>query len=290
MANDFMADKVNGQIKSLYFMIINVILSFMLNKEKILTSFWDKLKRAENRILFLDYDGTLAPFKIRRDEAAPYPGIRDILNRIIMAQKSRIIIVSGRSVKDLLPLLGLEKQPEIWGAHGLERLFPDGRHVLQPVSKNTLSGLLKAASYAKKNRLWNQCEEKPGCLALHLRGVELEKSREIKTKIMAAWSTLACESNLRLHEFDGGIELRTMGSNKGMAVEAILDESGKDTTAAFLGDDLTDEDAFRALGRRGISVLVRNQWRQTAADLWLKPPDELLDFLEKWYKTCGAKN
>ncbi len=262
----------------------------MLNKEKIQASFWDKLKNAENRILFLDYDGTLAPFKIKRDEAVPYPGIRDILNRIILAQKSRIIVVSGRSVKDLLPLLGLEKQPEIWGAHGLERLFSDGRHILQPVSKNAFLGLLKAASCAKKNRLWNQCEEKPGCLALHLRGIELEKKREIKTKIMAAWSALICESDLSLYEFDGGIELRTRGSNKGMAVETILDESGKDTVAAFLGDDLTDEDAFKVLKDRGISILVRNQWRQTAADLWIKPPDELFDFLKKWYKTCGAKN
>ena len=262
----------------------------MLNKEKIQASFWDKLKNAENRILFLDYNGTLAPFKIKRDEAVPYPGIRDILNRIILAQKSRIIVVSGRSVKDLLPLLGLEKQPEIWGAHGLERLFPDGRHILQPVSKNALLGLLKAASCAKKNRLWNQCEEKPGCLALHLRGIELEKKREIKTKIMAAWSVLVCESDLSLYEVDGGIELRTRGSNKGMAVETILDKSGKDTVAAFLGDDLTDEDAFKVLKDRGISILVRNQWRQTAADLWIKPPDELLDFLKKWYKTCGAKN
>jgi len=263
----------------------------MLNKEKIHSSFWDKLKSAENRILFLDYDGTLAPFKIKRDEAVPYPGIRDILNRIIKAQKSRVIIVSGRSVKDLLPLLGLEKQPEIWGAHGLERLFSDGRHLTQPVSKNALLGLLKAASYAEKNGLWSKCEEKPGCLALHLRGIELEKSMEIKTKIMAAWSALACDSGLSLHEFDGGIELRARGSNKGMAVETILNESDRDTIAAFLGDDLTDEDAFEALKGRGLSILVRNKWRQTAANLWIKPPDELLDFLEKWYKTCcGAKN
>jgi trehalose-6-phosphatase len=53
---------------------------------------------------------------------------------------------------------------------------------------------------------------------------------------------------------------------------------------AYLGDDLTDEDAFRALKGKGLSVLVRKESRTTEADCWLKPPDELLDFLKKWHK------
>ena len=52
--------------------------------------------------------------------------------------------------------------------------------------------------------------------------------------------------------------------------------------ASYLGDDLTDEDAFRALKGRGLSVLVRNELRETLADIWLKPPGELIDFLLKW--------
>jgi trehalose-6-phosphatase len=57
---------------------------------------------------------------------------------------------------------------------------------------------------------------------------------------------------------------------------------------AFLGDDLSDEAAFRAvrrIGKRGLSVLVRREFRETAAEIWLRPPGELLIFLERWGQT-----
>jgi len=59
--------------------------------------------------------------------------------------------------------------------------------------------------------------------------------------------------------------------------------------AAYLGDDLTDEDAFKQLGQRGLKVLVRKVLRDTLADIWLEPPDELIWFLKKWEKTCRNK-
>jgi trehalose 6-phosphate phosphatase len=67
-------------------------------------------------------------------------------------------------------------------------------------------------------------------------------------------------------------------------VHALLGEVSPETPAAYLGDDTTDESAFRAMEGRGISVLVRPTWRQTAAQSWLKPPQELLEFLDLWLK------
>ena len=54
------------------------------------------------------------------------------------------------------------------------------------------------------------------------------------------------------------------------------------TPAAYLGDDATDEHAFQAIRGHGLSLLVRPRWRQTAAQLLLRPPEELLDFLSQW--------
>jgi len=64
---------------------------------------------------------------------------------------------------------------------------------------------------------------------------------------------------------------------------------GRETAAAYLGDDTTDEDAFKAIRGRGIGVLVRPQFHATAADFWLKPPEELLEFLERWHELGGRK-
>jgi trehalose 6-phosphate phosphatase len=56
--------------------------------------------------------------------------------------------------------------------------------------------------------------------------------------------------------------------------------------SAYLGDDVTDEDAFKALANKGLRALVREQLRETVADIWLIPPVELREFLKRWIKAC----
>jgi trehalose-phosphatase len=87
------------------------------------------------------------------------------------------------------------------------------------------------------------------------------------------------------HEFNGGIEIRGTGCTKATAVTRILRDESPHTPAAYLGDDRTDEDAFRALADRGLCVLVGNEPRLSAAHFWLRPPDELLAFLDRWLQT-----
>ena len=92
--------------------------------------------------------------------------------------------------------------------------------------------------------------------------------------------------------FDGGVELRGTGCTKATAVHSILRDEKPGTPAAYLGDDLTDEDAFLALRQRGaqnptLPVLVRPEPRPSLAHLWLKPPRELLAFLDRWIETVA---
>ena len=97
---------------------------------------------------------------------------------------------------------------------------------------------------------------------------------------------------LNLLEFEAGLELRS-GRDKGGAVTAILEETAGPNPlsaphpTAYLGDDLTDESAFRAVKGRGLGVLVRRQIRPTAADVWLRPPGELRGFLKRWFHACA---
>jgi trehalose 6-phosphate phosphatase len=130
-------------------------------------------------------------------------------------------------------------------------------------------------------------EHKPGSLALHWRGLPDQEVADIRDRVLMGWLPIAENSYLTLQHFDGGVEIRIAERNKGDAVRAILAELDVDAPVAYLGDDDTDEDAFRALQDRGLRVLVRPHWRETAADLWLRPPAQLLAFLSDWLKACG---
>jgi trehalose 6-phosphate phosphatase len=247
-----------------------------------LDNFFNSLSQTDSRLLFLDYDGTLAPFRKERDKAIPYEGVEERLDRIILLGKTDIVIISGRAIEDLKPLLKLKRYPEIWGSHGRERLTASGEYLLQKPDNRSARGLSRATKFILDNNLNEFMESKPTSIAIHFRGAEPEKTLEIRAKIVDNWSRLGVEYNLELAEFDGGIELKTVGVDKGTAVKEVFSGYSSRTVGAYLGDDLTDEDAFKALPATAIGILVREKERKTAASLWIKPPEELLEFLDRW--------
>ena len=262
----------------------------ILNPKFKLENFFKHLKKAEQRALFLDYDGTLAPFHIRPEKAVPYSGVREILDELCRSVSTRVVVVSGRYTKDLIPLLGLSQRLEIWGSHGLERLKSDGTYEVAATDKWSLKGLERANEWIQQNNIAGRCEQKPGCLAVHWRGMEEEIIKNIEKEVNDRWSSIAQEFGLQLKEFDGGLELRVPGRNKGDVVKTVITEMDKSVFAAYLGDDLTDEDAFQAIKGMGLGILVREEFRPTAAELWLQPPGELRGFLSHWLKTVRGKN
>jgi trehalose-phosphatase len=247
-----------------------------------LETFWHLLQNGPQRVLLLDYDGTLAPFNQKRDQAFPYPGVREILEKIQQSEKTRLIIVSGRNIKDVIPLLGLKQLPEIWGGHGFEHLLPDSSVQKKKISATCSHNLQKAFRWAKEHGHENNCEQKTSSLAFHWRGLNEETKEQLEQKVSKAWEPFIMEQDLEIQPFDGGLELRCTGMHKGDAIKKILNECSRDAVIAYLGDDLTDEDAFKELKDKGLSVLVRKTYRETVADCWLKPPNELLDFLHNW--------
>ncbi len=246
--------------------------------------FFKDLSQTDSRLLLLDYDGTLAPFRKERDEAIPYEGVENRLDKIIAIDKTKIVIISGRAIDDLKPILKLKKYPEIWGSHGRERFTADGEYSLQKPDEQSALGLMEAVKIIHDNNLDEFMELKPVSVAVHYRGVKPEKVLEIRSKIMDNWGRIGVKYKLVMAEFDGGIELKTVGVNKGTAVKEILSGYADNTAGAYLGDDLTDEDAFKALPPTVIGILVREEKRATAASLWIKPPEELFRFLDRWIK------
>lgn len=237
----------------------------------------------------MDYDGTLAPVDAHRKQAFPFPGVRERINRISRSPDCRLVIVSGRWTTDLVRLLGLDPVPEIWGCHGMERLHSDGLLETGDLLEQEMMGIVEADHWAISEGLKEISEKKPGCVALHFESDEF-LGPEIKERAKKAWSDISRNRGLIVHEFHGGIELRPPGHDKGNVVETLLSEAEDDPAAVFLGDGLSDEDAFRAIKGRGLGILVSEQWRPTEAQAWLRPPEQLLEFLDAWSEICGGSN
>jgi trehalose 6-phosphate phosphatase len=260
----------------------------VLERQDTYQAFIERLKSVSSRVLLLDYDGTLAPFHFDRSQAFPYSEVPGLLLQIIQ-QGTRVVLVSGRRATELVLLCGLDPHPEIWGSHGLERLLPDGTYEVAPLPREQRAGLELAAKSLRSHDLEPRIEEKPGGIAVHWRGLSHADAEKVRKQVMQLWAPLLADCGLTLLKFDGGVELRTPSKNKGDAVRTILSETGPNSAIAYLGDDQTDEDAFRALKGRGLAVLVRAESRLTAADVWLRPPDELLGFLKEWLRASGGE-
>jgi trehalose 6-phosphate synthase/trehalose 6-phosphate phosphatase len=255
-----------------------------------LRKFFEGFASSAAALLMLDYDGTLAPFRVDRFKARPWAGVRELLNLIQSRKKTRLVVITGRPAGEISPLLKLDMPTEVWGLHGAERLRVDGRRELETAVPAVRARLKEVSARLRHDALGGLFEEKPNAAVMHWRGVSPEKARRIEQRTRALFEPLAQMSGLGLLKFEAGLELRA-GRDKGGAVEAILDEMSAggavNFPVAILGDDLTDEPAFKAMKGRGLSVLVRRQWRRTSANICLRPPGELRVFLKRWLAACG---
>jgi trehalose 6-phosphate synthase/trehalose 6-phosphate phosphatase len=265
---------------------------------------------ARRRVLILDYDGTLAPLRApaadgRNDRgesrfaAAPYAGTRELLARIRAHPAARLVFVSGRPAREMADMLALSPRPEIFGVHGWEHLTRSGQLVRAIVPAQARARLDEVrALHARFDAAGAVLEDKHAAIAVHWRGRGVEQVREIRALLAPFEAPADAPARLDgvfLQPFDGGIEVRAHGPSKGSIVRSVLREETRDAVVAYFGDDLSDEEAFRALGTRGIGVRVlpaaapRDAARRpTHAQLTLRAPDELHAFLARWTEQPGA--
>ena len=250
---------------------------------------WTELKKARSRFLAIDYDGTLAPFRIERMDAFPVKGADVALEHISHLPGTGVAVISGRPVHEVTTLLGLESVTII-GAHGWEEKKPG-----QPVRTRSLSpvqatGLDRAKRLAALLCDSKKIESKAASVAIHTRGMDTAQTEEIRSGIKTAWSKFEAEHNLEIRLFNGGIELRAIGWDKGRALETLMGEHPSDTYFIYIGDDQTDEDAFKALRNRGTGIRVGPEDSQSHATGFLKDCEAVAAFLDFWLETFGHKN
>jgi len=213
-------------------------------------------------ILLLDFDGTLAEFN--PDPAAPKltPARRDCLERIAQQPGVMVGIVSGRRLDDLRSRTCLPDRVYHAGLHGLE-IEIDGRRTGHPdlfAAARRLEGLADALRRLVDEFPGALIEDKGASVAVHARGAAPERREAVFAKADVLAVPWIAERLVRRLEGDAVVEyLPNIDGHKGDATQWITEDVearlGKTAWVAYLGDDITDEDAFRAI-TCGISVLV----------------------------------
>ena len=236
--------------------------------------------RGRRFAIFLDYDGTLTPIVETPDRALLSHDARRLIAEL--AEVCPVAIVSGRDLRDIRKLVGIDSLIYA-GSHGFEITGPGGLQVEHEAAGAYLPSL-DAAERALKDGLRGMrgclVERKRFSIAVHYRLVADEEVSAVEKAVNEAadgHQGLRKTYGKKVFELQPALEW-----NKGEAVLFLLSElrlDGKDVLPLFIGDDVTDEDAFRALRRRGISVVVRDQVGPTEARYTLRSPDEVRDFL-----------
>ena len=224
--------------------------------------------------LFLDIDGTLAEFKRRPEEVGPTPRLTTLLRSLRLRLHDRVAMISGRALADMDRItagavIGAS------GVHGLERRDAQGRLKTSPPHP----GLKRAR--AEFNALVQAhpallLEDKGFGLVLHYRAAP-----ELAEMADAAALRMVDETGLALQKGDMMAEVRTPGADKGDALKAFMAERPfEGSTPIYIGDDLTDEHAFKAARELGgFGVLVGPE-RRTAAQHRLDDVEAVLAWLE----------
>ena len=224
--------------------------------------------------LFLDLDGTLAPFADRPDGVRPDPRRTAILARLGVLFEHRLAVVSGRTLAEVTDLTGGVVVAAA-GVHGLQRRTGWGDEIAFR-SDPRLTEAVAAFTALAKAQAGLLVENKGASVALHYR---LAPAAE--DAVRDAAQRLEASTGLVLQEGDHVAELRTAGPNKGDAITAFLGEAPfAGARPIFVGDDVTDEDGFKAaVEAGGFGVMVGGP-RHTAARYRLEGVAQVLDWLE----------
>lgn len=244
--------------------------------------FGQKLSACRRAVLFFDYDGTLAPIVPDRDNARPYSGVREALERLLEIKRCRLVLVSGRRVTEIQPLLQSRLPFEAWGSHGGEHLRATGQLEVASIPEAAYEGLRIAVEKASLLLDKQAIERKPNSVAAHVSGVNAELAPQYLVELEELWEPIAKEFELELLDFHQGLEMRVPGITKAEAVSSVLSEEPQDAVVAYLGDDITDEDAFSTLREIGETLLIASEERPTSAKWLLKEePDgrHIINFL-----------
>uniref|UniRef100_I1PBV8 Trehalose 6-phosphate phosphatase n=1 Tax=Oryza glaberrima TaxID=4538 RepID=I1PBV8_ORYGL len=263
-------------------------------------------------VVFLDYDGTLSPIVEDPDRAVMTDEMRDAVRGV--AARFPTAIVSGRCRDKVLSFVGLE---ELYyaGSHGMDIQGPTNAAASKGGEEEEESVLCQPAreflpmigeAYAALVEKVEgvipgaKVENNKFCLSVHFRRVDERRWGAVADQVRAVlrgYPRLRLTQGRKVLEvrpaikWDKGEALRFLLSALGFSAAGDGEDDGDDDDAfpIYIGDDRTDEDAFRVLRARGhgAGILVSRFPKDTCASFSLRDPGEVKDFLRKLV-TCAA--
>jgi alpha,alpha-trehalase len=230
--------------------------------------------------IFLDYDGTLTPIVSRPDQAVLTDSTRAILRTL--ATKMPVAILSGRELSDVRKRVAIDGIVYA-GSHGFDI---DGLRGLQRQEATQILPALDEAEKELREKLAGIAgaliERKRFSIAAHYRNVnesDFPKLERTVSEVAARHRKLRRIDGKKVYELLPNIEW-----DKGKAMLWLLEILGLEHPKArpiYIGDDRTDEDAFRALEQHGVGILVSEEPTPTAARYSLRDPAEVERFLRE---------
>jgi len=233
--------------------------------------------------LFLDYDGTLVPIAPTPKEAKPTGEILKVLKSLVKLDGIKLAIVSGRALKELEELIPLEGISLV-GVHGAHIKMPNGEQI-SLVNEKVIKPIIRETKEKVKKILISRTgfilEDKELSLALHFRLASDEESIKIINEFQNLADAIFYGSILEFVHGKRVIELKPRGIGKGRAVDFLLKKQCEpQMLPIYIGDDKTDEDAFKMLKGNGLTILVSEVPEKTHAKYRLRDPNEVLTLLK----------
>lgn len=211
---------------------------------------------ASARLLLLDYDGTLAPFVKKPEDAAPSPELLTLLQKMTADPKNKVVINSGRNravLDDWFKGLDLDFAAE----HGM--FYKEGGEWHKNLQKKVEwdDEIIRVIQHTIDKTPRSHLEKKDASLVWHYREVDVWLAELRAQQLINALIGPCSRLNLQIVPGNKIVEIKPPDYNKGSEVLRRLVKNRYDFVLA-IGDDTTDEDMFRALPPDGVSVKVGN--------------------------------
>lgn len=260
-------------------------LKIKIMNDKVTERILDEYSKAKKRVILLDYDGTLTAFTRIPADAVPSAELLQLLARISEDNKNELVIISGRDSNTLQQWLG-HLPVNLVAEHGAALRYSGGHWETQTTSTNAWKEQIRPIMQLFVTRCAGSfVEEKENTLAWHYRNTHPDLGFTRSRELMNTLLQLITNTSLQVIDGNKVLEVRLAGVDKGATAVKLLDRFNPDFTLC-LGDDVTDEDMFRALEKKGYTIKIGSG--ATAAQYNILLQQDVLPFLEKFVSPVKA--